>query len=132
MEDDQRMLVYEFMPRGSLENHLFKSMFQFISVKLNKSAGSELKAFALCKTTNAYMISCVIVLFKKFEWQIKCAVLHSKPSYTLSLKWQCFSFTHTTSLILCNTYMLQNDLIWSICLKYKSICNSIERIHCFV
>ncbi|XP_031117784.1 probable serine/threonine-protein kinase PIX7 [Ipomoea triloba] len=24
MEDDQRMLVYEFMPRGSLENHLFK------------------------------------------------------------------------------------------------------------
>ncbi|KAG9159779.1 hypothetical protein Leryth_007788 [Lithospermum erythrorhizon] len=24
MEDDQRMLVYEFMPRGSLENHLFR------------------------------------------------------------------------------------------------------------
>lgn len=24
-EDDQRMLVYEYMPRGSLENHLFKS-----------------------------------------------------------------------------------------------------------
>ncbi|XP_019157142.1 PREDICTED: probable receptor-like protein kinase At5g15080 [Ipomoea nil] len=24
MEDDQRLLVYEFMPRGSLENHLFK------------------------------------------------------------------------------------------------------------
>ncbi|RID43451.1 hypothetical protein BRARA_I00313 [Brassica rapa] len=26
MEDDQRLLVYEFMPRGSLENHLFRSM----------------------------------------------------------------------------------------------------------
>ncbi|CAL5369917.1 unnamed protein product [Camellia sinensis] len=24
IEDDQRLLVYEFMPRGSLENHLFK------------------------------------------------------------------------------------------------------------
>lgn len=24
-EDDQRLLVYEFMPRGSLENHLFRS-----------------------------------------------------------------------------------------------------------
>lgn len=27
IEDDQRLLVYEFMPRGSLENHLFKSMY---------------------------------------------------------------------------------------------------------
>lgn len=26
MEDNHRLLVYEFMPRGSLENHLFKSM----------------------------------------------------------------------------------------------------------
>ncbi|CAN6208331.1 unnamed protein product [Urochloa humidicola] len=25
-EDDQRMLVYEYMPRGSLENHLFKNL----------------------------------------------------------------------------------------------------------
>lgn len=24
-EDEQRLLVYEFMPRGSLENHIFKS-----------------------------------------------------------------------------------------------------------
>lgn len=24
-EDDQRLLVYEFMTRGSLENHLFRS-----------------------------------------------------------------------------------------------------------
>ncbi|KAL6955356.1 Serine/threonine-protein kinase pbl34 [Sarracenia purpurea var. burkii] len=26
IEDDQRLLVFEFMPRGSLENHLFRSM----------------------------------------------------------------------------------------------------------
>ena len=26
IEDDYRLLVYEFMPRGSLENHLFRSM----------------------------------------------------------------------------------------------------------
>lgn len=25
IEDDQRLLVYQFMPRGSLENHLFRS-----------------------------------------------------------------------------------------------------------
>lgn len=26
-QDDNRMLVYEYMPRGSLENHLFKSKY---------------------------------------------------------------------------------------------------------
>lgn len=25
-EDDELLLVYEFMPKGSLENHLFRSM----------------------------------------------------------------------------------------------------------
>jgi serine/threonine protein kinase len=27
IEDENRLLVYEFMPKGSLENHLFKSKF---------------------------------------------------------------------------------------------------------
>ena len=27
VEDEHRLLVYEFMPRGSLENHLFRSEF---------------------------------------------------------------------------------------------------------
>ncbi|KAK3029865.1 hypothetical protein RJ639_038662 [Escallonia herrerae] len=27
LEDEHRLLVYEFMPRGSLENHLFRSDF---------------------------------------------------------------------------------------------------------
>ena len=26
LEDEHRLLVYEFMPRGSLENHLFRSI----------------------------------------------------------------------------------------------------------
>jgi hypothetical protein len=30
IEDDQRLLVYEFMPRGSLENHLFRSKYLLI------------------------------------------------------------------------------------------------------
>ncbi|CAD5164928.1 receptor-like cytoplasmic kinase 176 isoform X1 [Musa acuminata AAA Group] len=36
LEDEQRLLVYEFMPRGSLENHLFRrgSYFQPLSWKL--------------------------------------------------------------------------------------------------
>ncbi|KAJ0094865.1 hypothetical protein Patl1_16326 [Pistacia atlantica] len=29
IEDDQRLLVYEFMPRGSLENHLFRSLLNY-------------------------------------------------------------------------------------------------------
>lgn len=29
LEDEHRLLVYEFMPRGSLENHLFRSKFFF-------------------------------------------------------------------------------------------------------
>lgn len=38
-EDDQRLLVYEFMPRGSLENHLFRSesilmLFLFMHAKM--------------------------------------------------------------------------------------------------
>lgn len=27
LEDDHRLLVYEFMPKGSMENHLFRSKF---------------------------------------------------------------------------------------------------------
>lgn len=34
IEDDQRLLVYEFMPRGSLENHLFRSMRPFLPTAL--------------------------------------------------------------------------------------------------
>lgn len=42
-EDEDRLLVYEFMPRGSLENHLFRSKYEkrkrersylFISVEI--------------------------------------------------------------------------------------------------
>lgn len=34
-EDDYRLLVYEFMPRGSLENHLFRSEYcVFIFTKM--------------------------------------------------------------------------------------------------
>lgn len=29
IEDNQRLLVYEFMPRGSLENHLFRSKLRY-------------------------------------------------------------------------------------------------------
>lgn len=33
-EEEQRLLVYEFMSKGSLENHLFRSMFvKFIIIK---------------------------------------------------------------------------------------------------
>lgn len=34
IEDDQRLLVYEFMTRGSLENHLFRSECDYFLVVL--------------------------------------------------------------------------------------------------
>jgi serine/threonine protein kinase len=34
VEDDQRLLVYEFMPRGSLDNHLFRSMYLAYSLAI--------------------------------------------------------------------------------------------------
>ena len=34
IEEDHRLLVYEFMPRGSLENHLFRSTLLTLSVSL--------------------------------------------------------------------------------------------------
>lgn len=36
-EEEHRLLVYEFMPRGSLENHLFKSMSVFLLNKVSIS-----------------------------------------------------------------------------------------------
>ena len=30
LEGENRLLVYEFMPKGSLENHLFRRMFSLI------------------------------------------------------------------------------------------------------
>ena len=30
LEDDHRLLVYEFMPKGSMENHLFRSKFHYL------------------------------------------------------------------------------------------------------
>jgi serine/threonine protein kinase len=51
VEDEHRLLVYEFMPRGSLENHLFRSKhvdctFPIISWLLfTKSEGMILKCF---------------------------------------------------------------------------------------
>lgn len=38
IEDDQRLLVYEFLPRGSLENHLFRSKQLFLSHFFSLSA----------------------------------------------------------------------------------------------
>ena len=44
LEDEHRLLVYEFMPRGSLENHLFRSMSHLSSFVLSQHS-LILKAF---------------------------------------------------------------------------------------
>lgn len=45
IEDDHRLLVYEFMPRGSLENHLFRSMLLKIIVSRFFLIGNPFKKF---------------------------------------------------------------------------------------
>ena len=43
LEDEHRLLVYEFMARGSLENHLFRSeLFMFYLLKLLRQNGCSL------------------------------------------------------------------------------------------
>jgi serine/threonine protein kinase len=43
IEDDQRLLVYEFMARGSLENHIFRS---------KQSIASVIIVMLMCSTFN--------------------------------------------------------------------------------
>ena len=48
IEDDQRLLVYEFMTRGSLENHLFRSKRGYI-LKFIVQLCHYLKSFRLSR-----------------------------------------------------------------------------------
>ncbi|KAJ1688552.1 hypothetical protein LUZ63_019942 [Rhynchospora breviuscula] len=59
LEDEHRLLVYEFMPRGSLENHLFRrgSYFQPLSWKLRmKVALGAAKGLAYLHSAEAKVI----------------------------------------------------------------------------
>ncbi|XP_038989040.1 receptor-like cytoplasmic kinase 176 [Phoenix dactylifera] len=59
LEDEQRLLVYEFMPRGSLENHLFRrvSYFQPLSWNLRmKVALGAAKGLAFLHSDKAKVI----------------------------------------------------------------------------
>ncbi|XP_041991154.1 probable serine/threonine-protein kinase PBL9 [Salvia splendens] len=59
LEDDYRLLVYEFMPRGSLENHLFRrgSYFQPLSWNLRlKVAVGAAKGVAFLHSSEAKVI----------------------------------------------------------------------------
>ncbi|XP_072975456.1 receptor-like cytoplasmic kinase 176 isoform X2 [Typha angustifolia] len=59
VEDDHRLLVYEFMPRGSLENHLFRrgSYFQPLSWNLRmKVAYGAAKGLAYLHSSEAKVI----------------------------------------------------------------------------
>ncbi|KAK1426794.1 hypothetical protein QVD17_15474 [Tagetes erecta] len=59
LEDEQRLLVYEFMPRGSLENHLFRrgSYFQPLSWSLRlKAALGAAKGLAFLHSAKTKVI----------------------------------------------------------------------------
>ncbi|XP_073021947.1 serine/threonine-protein kinase PBL34-like isoform X1 [Primulina eburnea] len=54
IEDDQRLLVYEFMPRGSLENHLFRSI-HLVSLHLHLLYLISFFVECGCKSQNRVM-----------------------------------------------------------------------------
>lgn len=37
-EDEHRVLIYEYMPRGSVENHLFSSKWTFIHLSYGRTS----------------------------------------------------------------------------------------------
>lgn len=41
LEDDHRLLAYEFMPKGSMENHLFRSEYTILSYSFSVSTHSD-------------------------------------------------------------------------------------------
>lgn len=45
LEDEHRLLVYEFMPRGSLENHLFRSKFPLLLLVTSCKLGEKYNDF---------------------------------------------------------------------------------------
>lgn len=62
-ESENRLLVYEFMPRGSLENHLFRSEIYFIYFILFHNVSKWLITRAglcgyLCTSPTALLSSC--------------------------------------------------------------------------
>lgn len=60
-EDEHRLLVYEYMPRGSLENQLFRSMFNFLYTLIF----AFLEAFKLFFILQILM--CVFLLYRVFS-----------------------------------------------------------------
>ncbi len=65
-EDEQRLLVYEFMPRGSLEHHLFRS---------------KQSTTFLCHVH--HMFSFFVCVGMK-DWQCLCMVLQGDHTSSLS------------------------------------------------
>ena len=74
-EDEHRLLVYEFMPRGSLENHLFRSEFflstpWFMTHLMNKTSfimfDDQLINIALVVTGGSY--------FQPLSWNLRLKV----------------------------------------------------------
>lgn len=57
IEDDQRLLVYEFMTRGSLENHLFRSKSLYTLKFSIQSSHYSFKSILLFHINHIY-VSC--------------------------------------------------------------------------
>ncbi|KAI4376682.1 hypothetical protein MLD38_014418 [Melastoma candidum] len=77
-EDDQRLLVYEFMIRGSLENHLFRRTVPLPWSNRIKIALGAAKGLAFLHGNRKP------VIYRDFKTRTYCSILITMPSFQIS------------------------------------------------
>lgn len=82
LEDEHRLLVYEFMPRGSLENHLFRSEF-FVTCSLafiSYHRGSYFSRALMYLWLHDFLFACLLFgnaggsYFQPLSWNLRMKV----------------------------------------------------------
>lgn len=118
-EDDQRLLVYEFMPRGSLENHLFRSKLMLFS-----HLSSMLKVIEnLCKSSfDVYIRNWTSSVSLWILWLVSYVNLGLRLVHFVWLLDTHLTFSHTLRTPPSKIYLLESIR------DYIIICVIAERV----
>ncbi|XP_047042902.1 receptor-like cytoplasmic kinase 176 [Lolium rigidum] len=89
VEDEQRLLVYEFMPRGSLENHLFRSkclafccLYGFSCTRVMGTYGNAAPEYIARVMKIAHQtVACKLIRPAPHECKRRPAATYSTPSF---------------------------------------------------
>lgn len=110
-EDDQRLLVYEFMPRGSLENHLFRSMLfpfsqlncplPFILYFFGQMGGKKnRRAWFMIWCVDDYLTSLVSINCFGISFNLNLPYIEPNKNYSVCTD-ICLFFSHVKIYIMC-------------------------------